>query len=142
MARKKSEPKPETLVERVTEQSLASVAAITESAIATAESRAERAPLLDGLRKVLLASIGGWTLAWNEVEDFVNRLVERGEIAEKDARTLLREMAEKRRPAQPEKAVEDVLHQMNIPSKDDIDALSAKITLLTKKVEELKKAQA
>jgi hypothetical protein len=28
---------------------------------------------------------------------------------------------------------------MNVPSKNDIDALSAKITALTKKVEELKK---
>jgi polyhydroxyalkanoate synthesis regulator phasin len=36
--------------------------------------------------------------------------------------------------------MEDLLGRMNVPTKNDIDALSAKITALTKKVDELKKA--
>jgi poly(hydroxyalkanoate) granule-associated protein len=40
-----------------------------------------------------------------------------------------------------DKRVEDVLARMNIPTKAEIEALSAKITTLTKKVDELKKAQ-
>lgn len=98
-------------------------------------------PLFESARKVLLAYIGGWALAWDELEDFVDKLVERGEVAEKDARTLLREMAEKRKPADLDSRMEEVLNRMNVPSKADIEALGEKIAMLTKKVEELKKTQ-
>jgi hypothetical protein len=39
-------------------------------------------------RKVLLAGVGAAVLAQDEISDFVDRLVERGEIAEQDARNL------------------------------------------------------
>jgi polyhydroxyalkanoate synthesis regulator phasin len=101
--------------------------------------------LYEASRKVLLASIGAVALAQDEMEDFVNRLVERGEIAEKDARKLIREVTEKRRKSAEhavDKRLEDLLEQLNVPSKADIDALGHKITALTHKVEELKKVQA
>ncbi len=103
----------------------------------------ERTPLVDLARKVLLASMGAVALAQDEIEDFVNRLVERGEIAEKDGRKLIKEVVEKRRKTTKdvEKAVQDVYDRMNVPSKADIDALSTKIAALTKKVDELKKVQ-
>jgi poly(hydroxyalkanoate) granule-associated protein len=103
-------------------------------------------PLLAPVRKVLLAGVGAVALAQEEVEEFVNRLIERGEIAEKDGRKLIDDIRE-RRQKQTEKAgeelegqIEDVLHRMNVPTKADIDALSRKITTLTKKVDELKKS--
>jgi poly(hydroxyalkanoate) granule-associated protein len=105
----------------------------------------ERNPLFDAARKVLLASIGAVALAQEELEDFVNRLVERGEIAEKDGKKLIRETMEKRKKEaqkaedELDKRVEDLLDRMNVPTKSDIEALSAKISALTKKVEELKK---
>jgi poly(hydroxyalkanoate) granule-associated protein len=106
----------------------------------------EHNPLLDAARKVLLAAIGAVALAQEEIEDFVDRLVERGEIAEKDGRKLVREVME-RRKKETEKAedevtkrVENVLDRMSVPSKADIDALSDKITALSKKIDELKKA--
>jgi polyhydroxyalkanoate synthesis regulator phasin len=99
-------------------------------------------PLFEAARKVLLAYIGGWALAWDELEDFVNKLVERGEVAEKDARKLLREMAEKRKRVGLESQLEEVLDRMNVPTKADIEALGEKIAILARKVEELKKAQA
>ena len=40
-----------------------------------------------------------------------------------------------------EQRIEGVLTRMNIPSKEEIEALSAKITSLTKKVDELKKSE-
>jgi poly(hydroxyalkanoate) granule-associated protein len=108
----------------------------------------ERRPLLEAARKVLLASIGAVALAQDEIEDFVNRLVERGEIAEKDGRKLVREVMD-RRKKEAEKAedevskrVEEVLDRMNVPTKADIDALGEKISALSKKVDELKKSQA
>jgi polyhydroxyalkanoate synthesis regulator phasin len=105
----------------------------------------ERNRLFQTVRKVVLASIGAVGLAQDEVEDLVNRLVRRGEIAEKDARKLMREMGEKRSQRAEktvDKQMEKLLDRMNIPSKGDIDALSEKIGMLTAKVEELKKEKA
>ncbi len=102
---------------------------------------AERSRLFEASRKVLLAYVGGLALAWDELEDLVDRLVERGEVAETDARKLLKEMQEKRRSVGLEKRLEDLLARMDVPSKADIQALSAKIATLTQKVEELKKTQ-
>lgn len=93
-------------------------------------------------RKVLLAGIGAVALAQDEMEDFVNRLVERGQIAEKDARKLVKEVTEKRtRRAEKEldKRVEELLERLNVPSKGDIEALTHKINTLTHKIDELKK---
>ena len=113
-------------------------------------------PMLAAARKVLLAGIGAVALAQEEIEDFVNRLVERGEIAEKDGRKLVNDVMEKRKKQVEdnvdktvEKAeetvdsnIERVLHRMNVPTKKDIDDLSKKITTLTKKVDELNKKSA
>ncbi len=107
---------------------------------------AEHNPLLDAVRKVLLASIGAVALAQDEIEDFVNKLVERGEIAEQDGRKLIRELMERRGKAAAkaeeglDRRVEDLLNRMNVPSRSDVEALSAKIAALTKKVDELRKA--
>lgn len=104
-----------------------------------------RGRLLEAARKVLLAGIGAVALAQDEAEDFVNRLVERGEIAEKDARKLMKEVTEKRtKRAEKEldKRVEELLERLNVPSKGDIEQLTHKINALTHKIDELKKTQA
>lgn len=106
----------------------------------------ERSPLLETARKVLLAGIGAVALAQEEIEEFVNKLIERGEIAEKDGKKLIREVAEKRKKttakAEDEftQRIEEILDRLNVPSKEDIDALGSKITALSKKVDELKKS--
>jgi poly(hydroxyalkanoate) granule-associated protein len=110
------------------------------------EEEMERNPLVEMTRKVLLASIGAVALAQEEIENFVNKLVERGEIAERDGKKLVREVMDKRKKEakqgqdEVEKRVDDLLTRMNVPTKSDIDALSAKITALAKKVDELKNA--
>ncbi|MBE2197909.1 MAG: phasin family protein [Anaerolinea sp.] len=102
--------------------------------------------MLAAARKVLLAGIGVVALAQEEIEDFVNRLIERGEIAEKDGRKLISDIVERRKKqveeveSELESKIEEMLNRMNVPTKADIDALSRKITTLTKKVDELKKA--
>ena len=99
------------------------------------------------IRKVLLATIGAAALAQEEVEALLNRLVERGEIAEKDAKKLAQEMMEKRKAKTIQvedeigKNIESVMERMNFSSKSDVEALSQKITTLTKKVDELKKPE-
>jgi poly(hydroxyalkanoate) granule-associated protein len=107
----------------------------------------ERSPLLGTARKVLLAGIGAVALAQEEIEDFVNKLVERGEIAEKDGRKLVNEVMDKRKRGT-EKAedilarrVQEILARMNVPTKADIEVLGNKIAALNAKVDELKKNQ-
>ena len=104
------------------------------------------------LRKMLLAGIGAVALSRDETESFVNRLVERGELAQKDAERLLHEVQSKLRKSTPnveaqaekvgsrvEQGMEDFLNRLNIPSKRDIDELSAKIAQLAARVEELRR---
>ena len=122
-----------------------------EVIVEEAPEEAESGRLLEVARKVLLAGIGAVALTQETIEDFVSKLVERGEIAEKDGKKLVGEVLEKRKKqaekgtktAQDEmdKRVETILGRMNVPSKSDIESLSNKITALTKKVDELKEAQ-
>lgn len=107
--------------------------------------KGETSSLFDMARKVLLASVGAVALAQDEVEEFVGRLVERGEIAEKDGKKLVNEIMD-RRKRQPtwieeemNRRLDRALKRMNAPTKADIDALSEKIAALTQKVEELKR---
>lgn len=101
--------------------------------------------LLDVSRRVLLAAIGAAALAQDEIEDFVNRLVERGEIAEKDGKKLVHEVMERRGKTtrevedQANKLLQEALQRMNIPSKKDVEELSDKIAALSQKIEELNK---
>jgi poly(hydroxyalkanoate) granule-associated protein len=107
----------------------------------------EPGPFLEGARRVLLASIGAVALAQEEVESFVNFLVERGEIAEKEGRELMRELVEKRKQRREEAKervswrVQKTLDRMDVPTKADIEALSDKINALSKKIDELRKSQ-
>ena len=109
-----------------------------------ADVKEEANPLFDAARRVVLAAVGAVALASDEVENFVNKLVERGEIAEKDARKLMKEVTEKTekqmKPAEKEidKRLEEMRNTLNIPTKHDIDALSNKVAELTAKVESLK----
>jgi poly(hydroxyalkanoate) granule-associated protein len=101
--------------------------------------------LVEGLRKLLLASVGVVALTRDEVESFVNKLVDRGELAQKDAEKLLKEMQARVRESRPkvgervEQGVEEFLSRLSIPSKRDIDELSTKIAQLSARVDELRK---
>ncbi len=105
----------------------------------------EKNAFFEALHKVMLASIGAVALAQEEIEDFVNKLVEKGEIAEKDGKKLVNDVMEKRKKSTEKaedefnKRVEEILDRMSVPTKADIEALSEKITVLTKKVDDLKK---
>jgi poly(hydroxyalkanoate) granule-associated protein len=114
----------------------------------------EHWPLLEATHKILLAGVGAMAVAQEAMMDCMARFVERGEIVEQDARQMLsgtmanrkhqvRKVVDRRKKtpqdsdAELEAEVQGMLDRRNIPSKGDIDALSAKITELTKKVDEL-----
>lgn len=105
-------------------------------------------PFVEGVRRVLLAGVGAVSLAQDEAEKFVHKLIEKGEIAEKDGRSLLNDLAENRKQRaqesgkrvsdELEKRMEGLLNRMNIPTKSDIEQLSQKVAELTKKIDTLK----
>ena len=105
-------------------------------------------PFVEGIRRAMLASVGAFSLAQDEAEKFVNKLIEKGEIAEKDGRSLLKDLSENRKKRakesgqrvsdEMEKRMEGLLNRMNIPTKSDIEQLSKKVAELTKKIDALK----
>ncbi|MBC8074452.1 MAG: phasin family protein [Chloroflexales bacterium] len=110
-------------------------------------------PFVDAMRKLLLASIGALALSREQTDAFVKRLVERGELAQKDGEKVLGALSDRLRPeaaqsqfakaeAQMETGLEQLLNRLNIPSKRDIDDLSAKIAHLAARVEELRQNKA
>lgn len=113
-------------------------------------------PVIKALRSVMLAAIGAVALSKEEIEAIVNRLIEKGEIAESDGRELVSELMERRRKEVEEAVgetkmkaektegildlrIESVLNRMNIPSKGDVESLSRKIGTLSQKVDDLNK---
>jgi len=107
----------------------------------------ERSSFYKGIRRVILAGIGAMAIAQEELENFIDRLVERGEIAEQEGRDLIQEIRERREKEREQarekvnERIEETLERMNVPTKKDIDTLNEKLTNLTKKVEELRETQ-
>ena len=137
----------------------------------------ETGTLLENVRKVVLAGVGAIASAQEsaekqvnsfvkDVEAFVNKLVERGEIADKEGRELITEVVEKRKAAaeevtaklskrmdsaistgskQAESTVsgrfDKVINRFNVPTKRDLDTLTKKIAALANKVDQLKEVQ-
>ncbi len=114
--------------------------------------------MFEVMRKLMLAGVGALALSRDEAEEFINRLVERGELAQKDAQHLIDETVDRfRKTTQPqtdqiqsgvatistqvETNLEQFLNRLNIPSKRDIDELSTKIAHLAVRVEELRRVQ-
>ncbi|MBX3058538.1 MAG: phasin family protein [Anaerolineae bacterium] len=116
--------------------------------------------VLENARKVYLLGLGtaSYTVsvttdtvknARTNVGDFSTKMLERGEKLEKDTRENVNKQrqareksirnTQKRLEKEFSKRMESLLHAMNIPSKNDINSLSTKVTKLNKKVEEMSK---
>ncbi len=111
---------------------------------AAKESPRKPGPLYDALRKVMLAGIGAVVVAQDELENLVDKLVERGELAEKDARKLVQEVMDRREKLEQdrrdlrEKEAERRA-RTQYATKTEIDNLTARIAELTKEIEALHK---
>lgn len=125
---------------------------MAEIEIIEEEVNEEPNALLETVRRVLMAGVGVVVLAQEEVEELVNKLIERGEIAEQDGRKLINDVVENRKQQAQEtkqatqgefdKRLEGLLDRLNVPTRGDINTLNDKVTELTAKVEELKKNMA
>lgn len=103
-----------------------------------------RGPLYETTRAILLAGIGAISLAQDEVNIFLDRLVERGEMAEADARKLVREVTERREKLERERrqnaqATRQAGVTGQVATRADIEALNARIAELTRQIEELRR---
>lgn len=92
---------------------------------------------LEMSRKILLAGVGATVLAQDEISDFVDRLVERGEIAEQDARKLVQEVLDKQQKFIDHVRSDQSQKQTRYATRSDIEELTARIMELNKKLEEM-----
>lgn len=105
-------------------------------------------------RKALMASLGAVAMTLDEANEFVDKLVERGELAEADTQRLLNELRTRSTTSEQtvgeasknivnkagmalEESVEVILNRLNVPSKIEIEELSKKIGALNQKVSAL-----
>ncbi len=70
---------------------------LVEEDVDTIEAKEAGSSMVAMVRKVLQAGVGAFALTKDEVEDFVSKLVERGEIAEQDGRRLVHDVLSRRR---------------------------------------------
>ncbi len=104
----------------------------------------EAAPDLHELtRRVLLAGMGAAALAYDEAKAFLDRLVERGGLAQEQAQAMLREVSQKHegRMQKARVRVRERLAQaretLDVPSREDIAALQQRLDRLSERVEAL-----
>lgn len=101
----------------------------------------------DVVRKMMLAGIGAIALSHDEIEEFINKLVERGEIAKKDREELFKEMRERHKKyhhgeeSHVQKRVSELMDRFSIPTKNDFEELNKKLVGLEKKLDELSKSK-
>lgn len=105
-------------------------------------------------RKALMASLGAMAMTLEETNEFIDKLVERGEMAEADVQKLITDLRahsnEREKVAGEarktmvnkagmalEESVEVILNRLNVPTKTEIEELSKKIGALNQKVSAL-----
>ena len=99
------------------------------------------------VRRIMLAGVGAVAIKHDEFEEFIDKLVERGEIARKDGESLMKEMRERRSKyyenemGNMHKRFNEFLDRFSVPTKKDLDELNEKLASLEKKIEELKKTK-
>ncbi len=118
-----------------------------ETTEGTQQTEEERSTVSATVRSVLLASIGALALSKEELDKILARLVEKGELTQKEAQKVIDEVLERQKKeastweqrlaSELEKRMESVLKRLNMPTRKDIEALEAQIETLSKKLEEL-----
>jgi polyhydroxyalkanoate synthesis regulator phasin len=109
------------------------------------ETEEEEYSLHDMMKRMMLAGVGAISIIHEELEQHIDKLVERGEITQKDREEMIMKMKERRqkfmhhRRDYARKHVAEVLENLDVPSRTDIDSLSQKLADLEKKIDELNK---
>ncbi len=92
-------------------------------------------------RKLVVAAVTAAVFAQDELNNFVERMVEKGEIAEQDARRLVQEALERREKLEKERAaMREKAKTASSTSAEDTEALEKRIEELKQQIEALKTA--
>lgn len=100
--------------------------------------------MFDILKKTLLFGAGLASLTREKVEKFVEEMVKKGEISEKEGRELVDDLIARSKKARQEfeegvnKAVAKTLDKLKIPQRSEIDRIWAKIEELERSKEDKK----
>jgi poly(hydroxyalkanoate) granule-associated protein len=119
----------------------------TNAEINTEKENPEPYSMYDIMKRLMLAGFGAVSIIHEELEHHIDKLVERGEIAEKDREEMMKKMKERRekfmhnRKEFANKHFAEALEHFNVPDKSDIESLNQKIADLEKKIDELNKAK-
>lgn len=105
------------------------------------ETTKNRGALYEATRTILLAGIGAISLAQDGINNFIDQLVERGEMAETDARKLAREVMERREKLENERRQHAQEQKRTAATRADVEALNARIADLTREIDELRRRQ-
>ncbi len=99
----------------------------------------------DIARRMMLAGIGAVALKHDEIEEFIDKLVERGELARKDGEELMKEMRERHKKHSEgegrHKHMAEFMDRFTVPTRKDFDELYEKLAALEKKIDELNKSK-
>ncbi len=94
--------------------------------------------MFEAINKAFLIGVGLAATASEKVEELAKELAEKGKLSQAEARKLANDMvrksakARKDLQAQVDKWLEQSIHKMHLPTKDDIDSLKARIAKLEK----------
>ena len=116
---------------------------IEHAAEMVVDAAKETSKTVGGLfRRVFLAAIGAAVVAEEEVVGLINRLVERGEIAENEARELIKEIVDKRE-TEAKETISKIRRSntIKVATKADVDALQGKLDSLSEKLDQVQSAK-
>ena len=97
--------------------------------------------MFETLNKAFMIGVGLAAMAKENVEDLAKDLVEKGKLSETEARSMAEDMLKKSAKArenlraQVDKWLEQSLHKMHLPSKEDVDHLKDRIAKLEQALE-------
>ena len=94
--------------------------------------------LLESVKKLMLAGLG----VPEKLKEMVDDLVKRGELSESQGSKLVKEWADRAEKGSADlsnsisEAVNKALEKMNMPTRDEVDALKEEIKNLSEKIQE------
>lgn len=100
--------------------------------------------MFDMLKKMILFGAGLASMTREKLEKFIDEMVKKGEISEKEGRELVDELIARSRKAREDfeakvsQTVARTLEKLNIPQRSEIDRLWARIEELEKSKEDKK----
>ncbi len=96
----------------------------------------------DFFRKTFLFSVGAATVTKEKIEEFVEDLIQKGQASEKDRTRLVEEYLQKLKDQEKEftqrmkNLIIKTLAEMGIPTREELNALEARIAALEAKLQE------